>query len=507
MSSFSYKPFASTTTVISGAVVSNTTIVSPLSSYNELNISQMSPAAQGDFVYGINSGMFNSLGYSGGSVSASGGFAIPNSGVGITGSGDVAFRRSLKYRPGQGALGRMSVLFDTPKDNNVQLAGVGNAECGYYFGYYGTNFGIFHIETSQREVRKLTLTTGATTGLVNITLDGTTVSVPVTGGSNVNQTSYQLSRYDYSQVGSGWLAESIDGTVCFISSRPGIYTGSYGVSGASITGTFSSLLLGDTGSVVFTPQANFNIDKIDGTGASGATIAPLSGNVYQIGFQYGFGPAFFAILNPLTGRILPVHVESHVGQRLTPTLKNPQLTARLVSANIGNNTNVAPKAASMSLFTEGPVLKLDPRFSYSTTYSINSSTYLGIMAIKPTRIFNGKTSYAEIDIVRIAASNESTSKTLTIAVFKNPFISGIVNFQYIDQVNSVVAYADFGTTGSAITYTGQPSFLYQVGPQTGQTIDINTEELITSPGDILVFAIKSTGQCDGAIGVNWFEQQ
>ena len=36
---------------------------SPLSSFGELNVSQLTPAAQGDFIYGINNLMFTTLRY------------------------------------------------------------------------------------------------------------------------------------------------------------------------------------------------------------------------------------------------------------------------------------------------------------------------------------------------------------------------------------------------------------------------------------------------------------
>ena len=101
---------------------------------------------------------------------------------------------------------RATAVFDTPGAGNAQFVGAGSAECGYFIGYFGSNFGILHSETGQREVRKLTITTGETAASVTVTLDGDSVTVPISGGNDTTQTAYQLALKDYSQVGNGgWL--------------------------------------------------------------------------------------------------------------------------------------------------------------------------------------------------------------------------------------------------------------------------------------------------------------
>lgn len=488
----------------------------PLSSFGELNVAELTPAAQADFIYNINTNVFKVLTYDSGTVTQANGMASVNSGVNITGSADLALRRNLKYRPGMGSLARLTCMFDTPVSGNVQLAGIGNAESGYYFAYYGTSFGIIHNETSQREIRKLTVTNGAGTGIVTVTLNGIPVSVPITGGANVNQTSYLLSQYDYSGVGTGWSADAIDGTVYFISSRAAPLTGTYSVSGNSITGTFSSILTGNVGTQTFYPQSSWNVDRLDGGASggpnpSGMTINPQKGNVYQIGFQYlGFGNAFFAVENTATGRMTPVHMITNANQRTTPVLKNPQAATRIVSANIGASTSVSPKTLSMAAFTEGMVKKLDPRFGYSTTFSnVNSATYLALFTIKSNTVYNNQTNYGEFDILRIAASNESTAKTLTVALFRNANLgNNSVNFQYVNQNYSICSIADFSTSGIAFSTTGlTPQLVFSIGANSAQTIDLTPEELVNNAGETLTVAIKTSGVVAGEIGINWFEQQ
>jgi hypothetical protein len=495
----------------SSKTYSSVGITGPLSSFNEVNVTELSPIAQCDFIYGINTNINNVFTFAGGTVTAVSGVANVNSGTSITGSGDVTLRRNLKYRPGQGSLSRVTGLFGTPASGNVQLIGAGNAESGYYFGYVGTDFGIIHNENSQREVRKLTVTTGAGTGLVTVTLDGFSVSVPVTGGNNVNRTSYELSKYDYSNVGVGWLADAIDGTVFFISSRPNPYTGSYSVAGASITGSFSRTIAGSGSTATFISQSSWNVDKMDGTGQTRMVLNPQKGNVYQVGFQYlGFGNAFFAIEDSETGRIAPVHMIKNTNSRTTPVLKNPQVTTRAVCTNIGGTSNVTLKTVSMASFTEGPAKKLDPRYSFSFAYNNadTSGVYQPVGAIKINRIYNGLTCFGEIDLLRIGASNTSTAKNLTVSLFKNLPITGTPNFTYLSETSSITSYANLTPGADSISTNGAIALVtFPVGSNSSNAITFDLDDLVVAAGETIIVAIKTTGQVTGEISLNWYEQQ
>jgi hypothetical protein len=482
----------------------------PLTTFGELAVAQLTPTAQADFIYGINDRMFASGTFAGASVAVSGGLGIAQSGVNITGSAILKLRRNLKYRPGMGSLMRATAIFDTPVNLNAQLIGIGNTESGYYFGYTGTSFGIVHQQSGQAEIRKLVITTGGGTGNVTVTLDGTAVTVPITGGNDQETTAYQLALYDYTNVGAGWRADAISSSVYFVSGRANPYTGSYSATGNSVVGTFSVVQSGSAANSIIVPQSSWNIDTCNGTGLSGFNINPQKGNVYQIGFQYlGFGNAFFAIENPATGRMIPVHMVQNANARTTPVLKNPQASVRLVSSNYGSTTNVKPKSASMAAFTEGMMKKLDPRFAIANSFTnYNSTPDAPIIALKANRVYNDVSCFSEFDILRIAASNESASRTLTVSLYKDAKIGGNVNFQYTDSNNSAVSYALLTVGTNTVDVTGKIPFLtFNIGAASAQTINIGEEELVFNVGEIVVITVHTTGPVSGEIGVNWFEQQ
>ena len=124
---------------------------SMLSAFGTLETGELTPIFQGDFVYGLNSQMWNTPVVSGASATvdtnlsrlriqsgtASGGFAY------------ITSRRIIKYRAGQGNIVRLTPIFTAGVANNIQLWGVGAISSntpidGYFYGYSGTTFGIFH---------------------------------------------------------------------------------------------------------------------------------------------------------------------------------------------------------------------------------------------------------------------------------------------------------------------------------------------------------------------------
>ena len=486
-------------------------VAGPSSTFGEMSVVQLYPVAQGDFVYNVNNQIFNDRQFAGGSLTVSDGMALLESGTDPSGSAVVQLRRGLKYKPGQGSKMRGTALFDTPDAGNAQFIGAGNSESGYFIGYFSTAFGILHNEDGAREIRKLTVTTGAGTGNVTVTLDGDSIVVPVTGNSDVTQTAYQLALADYSQVGNGgWLADAVSGSVYFLSARSGPAAGSYSVAGASIVGSFSSVQTGVAQTNTFIPSGSFNIDKLDGTGPSGMVLDPQKGNVYEIGFQYlGFGNAKFAVEDPNTGNFIEVHEIKNTNARTTPVLRNPNVSILATSANIGGTTSVTLKTASLAGYVEGITRQLDPKFSFSRSFTtVNESSYVPFIMLKANRVFNNQSCFGEFDLLKIAASNDVNNKTLSIGLFLNVEISGDVNFQYIDESNSIVSQASPNPASQEITTPGAtPFYELIVGSASARSLDLKDLNFVFGVGDIVTIGIKTTAAIDGTVSVNWFEQQ
>jgi hypothetical protein len=485
-------------------------ITGPASAFGEVTVEQPTPVAQGDFVYGIiNTQTFTTASFAGGSVSVISGNAVLESGTDPYGSATVLLRRGLDYRPGQGTLMRATALFDTPNTGSSQFIGAGSAESGYFVGYSADQFGVLHTQRGSREARKYTVTAAAGAANLTVTLDGDSIVVPVSA-STTYATAYQLSNADYSQVGKGWVTDVCSGSVFFLSARSGTeYTGSYSITGGTITGAFTRIMPGQNQVNDFIPSSSFNIDKLDGSGPTGMIFDPSKGNVFEIGIQYlGYGNAKFGIEDPETGVIAPFHMIKNANARTTTVLKNPNLNILATSTNIGGTQNTALKTASMAAFTEGQVKFYDPKFAKGFSFSgISESSYVPLATFKTNRIFNNQSCFGEMDILRLAGSNETNNKTLVVGLFLDAQVSGDPNFQFINEEQSIVSLAEFDPSND--TFVGSPIPFYElvVGSESSEKEDLTALSFIFGVGRSVTIGIKTSGAVTGEVSVNWFEQQ
>lgn len=493
-------------------------IKSPLSTFGELTITNMVPVAQGDFVYdNINTQIFTTSSYGAGtSVAVSSGMCNLDSGTDASGSATIQLRRGLKYRSGQGALMRGTALFSEPDAGHAQFIGFGNAECGYFIGYFGNYFGVLHQPKNRREIRKLTVTTATATGNVTVTLDGNAVTVPV-NATTTNQLAYQLFKHDYRQVaGGGFLVDVIGSDVYFITARsrqaPGVFNATF--SGSPI-GTFSIVQPAIVTSPDFIPSGSFNIDKLDGTGPSQMILDPTKGNVFQIGFQYlGFGNAKFYVENPQSGHMQLFHEIQNANNRNTPVLVNPNVSILATSANIGGTTSKRLKSASLAAFNEGIERKLDPK--YSRTLAIpagDESTYVPLAVFKTNRVFGNQSCFGEFDLLEASIANNTASsapKSIIVGLFLNATITGDVDFQEVSTGESIVSYADTDPTIDTIDNVANlvPFYTITCGAGASNTQNLSDLNFAFGPGQTLVVAYKTSGNISAStVSINWYEQQ
>ena len=195
--------------------------------------------------------------------------------------------------------------------------------------------------------------------------------------------------------------------------------------------------------------------------------------------------------------------------RTTPVLKNPNMFVLATSANIGGSTSKTLRTVSMASFTEGKVEKLDPKYAKSFNIDISTATYKPFAILKSNRVFNDQSNYGEFDILRMAVSNESTNKTMSIALFLDATVTGPVNFQYADETCSIVSYAEVNPSSQTINDIANLTPFYEiiVGPGGTQSEHVEMLKLIFQIGRDVVVAVRTTGTVAGTFSINWFEQQ
>ena len=224
----------------------------------------------------------------------------------------------MKYRPGQGAIGRFTAMYTLGDvdnkygvDNATQRAGFQNATSGYGFGFSGITantktktFGIYHVYGGKPEIQTLTINTAPTgTQTVTVTLDGTPYTATVHSGNTANASAEIASGNTY---GGTWFVDYQDSHVTFSSLSAGVRSGTYSISatgtGTLVNGSFSQVTPGANNTTDWTYQADWNGPNTI------ANLDPSKLNVYQVDYRWlGAGVVRFFMEDPTSGDLVQVH--------------------------------------------------------------------------------------------------------------------------------------------------------------------------------------------------------
>jgi hypothetical protein len=115
-----------------------------LGAFGDLETMEMTPICHLSFCTGIRSQLINSTIANNGTVDTNASRLRLQTGTSNNGSAIVSSVKPVGYRPGQGITARMTPAFSTFASNSKQIFGMGNEVDGYFWGYNGIDFGIFH---------------------------------------------------------------------------------------------------------------------------------------------------------------------------------------------------------------------------------------------------------------------------------------------------------------------------------------------------------------------------
>lgn len=474
-------------------------IHAPRLPFGSIHTEFLRPEFQSDGVYGLNTSQ-HVYGSSGsGAVASSNSSLTVSTGTTIYSQAYLQSRRRLRYRPGQGIVGRFAGMFSTPASSSYQVAGFGHDEDGVYFGYKNTTFGILHNKRGVREIQTLTVTTGATSsGNVTITLNSVAFTVAVTNASNIQRTVWEISQGTY----TGWKAEPRGATVVFVADSSGDKTGTFSFN-AGTTGsaaTIAETVTGVAATETFIAQSSWNGDKLDGTGASGVTADWTKGNVFQIGIQYlGYGAIIFQVevcgSNQNNPDFVTVHVMKNPNTLSDTTFGNPAFPFTMAAYSAGSTTNLTVKVGSFAGFVEGNKLLHGIRTTYfNSLTTVGSSNIQSLFTIYNSRYYGGRTNQSVINIRNVTGALKHTSP-VTYYLIKNGSLAGNPNFQQ----HSSVSCSYWDTAATTVSYSTNDQLLWtgHVG-DTGEVdhhfTNGNMEELTLQPGEWITLGAKaSTG--------------
>lgn len=152
---------------------------------------------------------------------------------------------------------------------------------------------------------------------------------------------------------------------------------------SSVTGTITSTAVS---------QADWNIDKLDGTGISGHTLDITKINVYWFDFQWlGAGRVRFGIFLP-DGSRLVVHQFENAGTKTLPYMRTGTLPIAAENTNTGITASGSElRAVCLSVYTEATYEDYAFwRFADVDTPSMAVTTNTHLCSLQSTTTVNGK---------------------------------------------------------------------------------------------------------------------
>ena len=468
----------------------------------DVPVAEVSPAIQIDAVYGILTSEHETYTALGGGATAADTIFSASCSSTVASYGVIRSRKALRYRGGQVADFRFTALFDTPVALTQQMAGPHNLEQGFWLGYNGTSFGVMHQHDGKAEIRTLTLSAGAAgTESITVQLNGVSSTFNVTVG-----TAAVVAAQIAAQSFTGWAAYQNGSTVVFLRQLVGVASGAYGLTnntgGGTTAGSFGTVQTGVAHTTDWTYQADWNIDKLDGTGASGMTLNKAKLNVYRVQFAWlGGGSITWSVKNPSTGTWEKFHTLRYPNAYTVPSVRNPTFKMGWVAYNVGGASGVTTKGVCGAAFSHGRYETLRRPQALSNSKTGIGTSFTSVLAIRNRAVFAGSVNLSGLVPVLASFAVDGT-KPAECRLVLNPTFAGTQNWTYVDEASSATEYDTGGTTITG----GQVVLTLSLGKSEARSIDISSlgESLELIPTDVLCLAIKATsGTTDGTAAISW----
>jgi len=446
-----------------------------------------------------------------GTVTQSDSFAVISTSTTNSSIANLYSQKRSIYTPGMGMTCRFAAIFDQSRANTIQLAGLGDACNGLFFGYNGIEMSILRRTGGKQEIRTLTISNGAsTTGNTTLTLDSQTIDISVASGDTTWQVARKIADTDFTNVGSGWEAYEDDGMVIFIAIPANSISGTFDVSGQSVAGSFAQIQSGVAPTDEYKGISNWNIDRVNGF--YGLPVIDFTkGNVFEIDIQWhGFGEISFSIENPRSGILTPVHKIKYAGSATIPSMENPNLPLYLYVKNEASGAaDVTLKSTSLGVFVYGNFNPFTgPRFGISTLLSNNltASNVYNVITIRSNAVYKNKKNVSEVFVISASFSYNDQNPAM-FRFIRNATINNTSALTWTSRNdNSIISYCtNFYTVTGGIEISS-----FQVGSLGSVYIDLDHSDLYIYPNDtisVVIVPLLTANNAEYGASINWVEKK
>jgi len=468
----------------------------PILPFGSVHVENMMPIFQTDAVYLLNDGQTIPTTTLSGTTTVSNSMFNVTTGTTVGGAGIIQSRKRLRYRAGQGVIGRFTSLYTTPVASSYQLAGFGHAEDGIYVGYKNLDFGILYSHHGVREIETLTVTVASSTAEnITVKLAGVDNTVAVTNSGNIQRTVWEIAQGTY----SGWKAYPSGSTVVFVANDTGDKSGVFSITATTATGTFAETRKGVANTETFIKQTEWSSDKLDGNGFSRFTLDPSKLNLWQINIPY-LGAGAIAVKCMVTypennnANFVTVHLIKIPNTLTQTSFGNPSFPFTMAVYSAGSTTDLTVKVGSFAGFIEGNKMLHGNRFSYyNQLTTVGATNYQCLMTLMNVRSYSGRANQAVINMLSVSGAIKHTSPVIYYLV-RNATLVGNPSFSSV-ATNSCGLIDTSATTctfdQSQVVWTGHIGDTGEIDHHFGNG-SYNVDELTIQPGEWFTLCAKST---------------
>lgn len=235
-----------------------------------------------------------------------------------------------------------------------------------------------------------------------------------------------------------------------------------------------------------TYQANWNGDKLDGTGESGLTVDVTNGYIYQGEFTwYGYGDIDFYV--HMLDEVKQEHrlIRTHwITVDNAASIVDPNQPLRIAASNGGSNTtnfDVYVGGRQFSFIDGNSVPQERDTPAIRENVTVSSATYVPILGIRKKANLNGRTNSTNcrVDSIVVGANND----VYWILASGSSVDGSWVNIPNVDAATTGIEYNISATTGT-IGRVIEQGFVYasnavkSVIPTQAQIYMGNNEEMV-----------------------------
>lgn len=250
-------------------------------------------------------------------------------------------------------------------------------------------------------------------------------------------------------------------------------------------------------------QADFNLDKLDGTGPSGIVLDPQKGNKFQIDYGGGFTNIVFSVQDLNNDTMVPFHVIRYLNSNTVPFSTNPngiQLFAYTANFDQGTDpSEINLRIVGMSVFANSkiPTFGIFKGFDVEKAATPTDTPILGLRVASTYPVGIGELNFNTITLRSVTFVKDTGSKSGILKIMRNPTTITGATWTAVDFKHNLME-----TDVTATAITGGDAIYILVTPSTGVSEKILDFEM--RPGDVYILMFTTTGSSsDVTVAVNW----